>query len=362
MSIFLSCGEVSGDILVSSLVHSLRDSGYKGALWGMGGPLSEKAGVKCLWSSSQLHIMGFTQALKALPRLNRLVDLICDRILKENPEAVVVVDSPDFHIPLVRRLRRKGYDGKTIFLSPPTVWAWRKGRVVPLRELFNLCLPLFGFEDRYLRSKGVKSAWIGHPMVDSFDPPSPPPGKGVVALLPGSRGSEVNSLLPVLLPLAQILKKHGLKPVFSVASGLKERHKSDLKKNLEAEEVFHGEVKDLLRRSDLAIGASGTVAVEAMMSDRFMVVMYKSGPLEWFIYNNFMDLPFFSIPNVITGRAIYPEFLQDRCIPREIWRDVRSFLDSKKRRERVHKGLALGRSMMGSSGASSFWAKKVLDL
>lgn len=360
MSIFLSCGEASGDFLISSLALSFKKAGYRGDLWGMAGPLSKSAGVRCVWPSSNLHIMGITQAMAAFFRLNRLADDISDRILRLNPESVVVADSPDFHIPLVRRLRRKGYRGKAVFLSPPTVWAWRSGRVVPLSELFDLCLPLFGFEDRYLRSKGVQSAWIGHPMVDSFGSPTPPPGDGLVALLPGSRGSEVERLLPDLLSLSERLKCLGLRPVISVAPGLNDRSKMSMLSQLRGQETFHGEARDLLSRSDLAIGASGTVAVEAMMCDRFMAIMYRGAPLEWFVYKNLVDARFISMPNIVAGRPIYPEFLQDRCSPDVLWPVITSFLRSKKRREKVYSGLALARSKMGAAGASDFWAEAVL--
>nr|WP_321499914.1 lipid-A-disaccharide synthase [uncultured Dethiosulfovibrio sp.] len=362
MSVFLSCGEASGDNLISSFALSLRDEGYQGPLWGMGGPSSQAAGVECLWPSSELHIMGITQALKALPRLNGLADRICDEIMRRKPSKVVVADSPDFHIPLVRRLRRRGYGGKTIFLSPPTVWAWRKGRVVPLRELFDLCLPLFGFEDRYLRSYGVTSSWIGHPMVDSFGPPSSPPGDGVIALLLGSRKSEVKHLLPVLLNLARKLKRAGLRPVFSVAPSFHGAFRYDLLKKLEGQGIFTGNAANLIERSDLVVGASGTVAVEAMMSRRFMVVLYRSGALEWFVYSNFVKLPYISIPNVMTGRSLFPERLQDECNPFAIWGDIRSFMASKYRREQVYRGLDLARSKMGSPGAKVFWAKSVIEL
>lgn len=362
MSVFLSCGEASGDNLLSSLALLMRDEGYHGPLWGMGGPSSQAAGVECLWSSSELHIMGITQALKALPRLNGLADRICDEITRRKPSKVIVVDSPDFHIPLVRRLRRRGYGGKVVFLSPPTVWAWRSGRVVPLRELFDLCLPLFGFEDRYLRSHGVTSSWIGHPMVDSARQPSSPPGNGVVALLPGSRKSEVSSLLPVLIGLSRWLKKAGLRPVFSVAPSFHGTFRDDLLKQLQGQKVFTGEALDLIERSDLVVGASGTVAVEAMMARRFMVVLYRCGVLESFVYRNFVNLPYISIPNVMTGRSLFPERLQNECNPSAIWRDIRSFMASKCRRDQVYRGLDLARSQMGSSGAKNFWAKSVIEL
>lgn len=362
MSIFLSCGEPSGDGLVSALARALVDNGYDRSIWGMGGPLSVNAGVDCRWSSAELQIMGITEAMKAMPRLSRLADSIVGEICAEGPEAVVVADSPDFHIPLARRLRKRGYGGKIVFISPPTVWAWRKGRVAHLRELFDLCLPLFGFENRCLLNHGVRSGWIGHPMVESFPESIPRRGDGSVAILPGSRESEIKRLLPVLIVLAKEFKREGRNAVFSVARGLSDPLKRGLKRSLAGFDTFDGDARDLLSMSDIAVGASGTVAVEAMMSDRFMVVIYRAGALEWFVYSRFVSLPFVSIPNIMAGRKVYPELLQDRCTCENIRGVIGKYESDESLRDLTHRDLFRCRSSMGLPGAPDFWARQILSL
>lgn len=362
MSVFLSCGEASGDVLMAGLAKAMRREGYNGVLWGMGGPLSREAGVLCKWSASELQIMGITEPLKALPRLLRLADAMAASVCSLKPRAVVVVDSPDFHIPFVLRLRKKGYGGKTVFLSPPTVWAWRKGRALYLRDMFDLCLPLFGFEDRFLARQGVRSAWTGHPMAERFPKAPAPLNDGSVAILPGSRESEIKRLLPVLIPLAEKLRKDGKKVVFSVARGLKAPVKQRMVRALRNFDTFQGEAWDLLSRSHMAVGASGTVAVEAMMADRFMAVLYKAGTLECLIYKAFVDLPFVAMPNIILGREIYPELLQDRCTPRNIAMALNRYETDEAYRDRIRSGLSLCRASMGRPGAFAFWARRVLSL
>ncbi|MEA3284118.1 MAG: lipid-A-disaccharide synthase [Synergistota bacterium] len=362
MSIFLSCGEVSGDILLSSLTGALRKSGYSRPLWGMVGERGVASGVEPLWKSSELHIMGVSEALAALPRLYKLADRIVREVCRRKPEAVVVVDSPDFHIPMVRRLRKSGYLGPVVYLSPPTVWAWRKRRVIHLRELFDLNLPLFEFEHSHLVRNGVSSAWIGHPMVDTFPPPVAPSEPDSVALLPGSRGSEIRRLMPILVPLARRLEDLGMKPVFSLAPGLSRSSRDSVLEEIGNFELYRGEARELLGRCGMAAGASGTVAVEAMMSDRFMTVLYRAGSLEWFIYDNFVRLPFVSIPNVMVRRKVYPELLQERCNSSEILSSLVSYRSDRSIRCRVHGDLERCRSMMGSTGAADFWAERISRL
>lgn len=347
---------------MASLARALRAEGYSGLLWGMAGDLSEEEGVRKIWDSTELQIMGITGAAKALPRLNKLANRVVYRVMSLKPEAVVLVDSPDFHIPLTRRLRRAGYDGPVIFLSPPTVWAWRKGRVVPLRELFDLCLPLFSFEKKYLCRHGVRALWQGHPMVDEFKGRPIPPRGNRVALMPGSRSLEVRLLTPLLLQVACKLKKAGFEPVFSVAPGLKNEVKELLIKLTDGWLVDKGPGRELIESSAFVVGASGTVAVESMMLDRFMIVLYKANMLEWIVYDNFLSIAHISIPNVLAGKRIYPELLQKRANIDSVMKCIWRYLDDEGYQRWIHENLAYNRGNMGTSHASLFWARSVLEL
>ena len=165
MKIFVSCGEVSGDIYAGGFIREALKICPYAKIYGMLGPEGVKAGGVARWSYDELKLMGLLEIVPAIPRILRLKRNIAREILRVNPESVVLVDSPDFHLMLAKSLRKSGYGGKIISLSPPTVWAWRPGRVVNLRRDFDFCLPLFSFEHEYLLSHGVKSLWQSHPLV-----------------------------------------------------------------------------------------------------------------------------------------------------------------------------------------------------
>ena len=215
MSLFVSCGEASGDHYAGSLVKAIE--GKLGRCWGMLGPEGVSAGGQALWDYNQLQIMGVMEALKSVPRLVRLKNWMTNKILEDMPSCVVVIDSPDYHIPLIKDLRRRGYSKPIFYVSPPTVWAWRKRRADVIRDLKVICLPLFELEHNFYRDRGVESHWLGHPLLDDLYDYVPSPdvlnmyeGRCVVALLPGSRSAEVRRLAPVLKRSRPLFAKGGL--------------------------------------------------------------------------------------------------------------------------------------------------------
>jgi len=361
----MSCGEASGDAYAAGLIKALRALGLSDRVWGMLGPKAQEAGGEALWPSSELSIIGAVEAVAALPRLLRLKSAIVEELLTERPRAVVVIDSPDFHIPLLKRLKKSGFHAPIFYVAPPTVWAWRSGRAEALKALDVRCLPLFQFEDDALRSHGLKSLWVGHPLLDDFADYKLPrdvvlqaQGKKMVALLPGSRRSEVERLLPVLEALVEPLEARGYLPVFSVAAGLEEKSKSSLKRRLAGRRLYEGPGRDLIAASSCVVGASGTAAVEAMLLDRFMVVLYKSSWINYVLFKLLVDIKWLSIPNILAWEEIYPEFLQARArveliIPalERYWEDAKA----------VHEKLARLRSLLGKKGAYSMWARAIVE-
>ena len=295
MSIFISTGELSGDLYAAKLSAALSKTLPEDELWGMVGSLAN--GVKREWSNDQLHILGLGRIIKSLPRLFALRNQLAHAVAERKPRAVIVVDSPDFHIPLLKKIRSLGYTGPVIYVCPPTIWAWRSGRAKYLKKYCDLCLPLFHFEEDALELRGVRSFWCGHPLIDDFteyrfkrlnelyDPLR-------VALWPGSRRSEILNLLPVLEETALELRERGLHPVFSVAPGLDEASKRLILENTAGIETTQISGRDLMHSSCFVIGASGTAAVESMLLDRFMIVIYKGTPLEWRIYKTLTHTPF----------------------------------------------------------------------
>ena len=313
--------------------------------------------------------MGITEVLPAIPRLLRLRRAMVRAILERNPGTVVVIDSPDFHLGLVSTLRRAGYKGKTVCLVTPIVWAWRSGRVRALRRDFDLCLPLFSFEHRYLAERGVSSRWAVHPLVAGLKGCCAPEaltlrfeGARVVALMPGSRRYDIRYHLERLMGAARILRDDGRLPVFSIAPGLSPALAAELRERLAGFETWDGEGRELMDVAEAVAGVSGTVAVEAMLLRRYMVVIYNGSGLSWAIVRALVRIPYISIPNYLTDAPVYPELLRDRANPENIVRELYRYTDAPAVRAATDRRLEAARSAMGSGDAAAFWAEAILDL
>ena len=383
MSLFVSCGEVSGDLYAAGLVRALlrRRPALRGRIWGMMGPRTEEACGELApdlphWSYEELKLMGITEVLPAVPRLLRLRRTMVRAILERRPEAVVVVDSPDFHLSLVSRLRRAGYGGsdekmgKTVCLATPTVWAWRSGRVRALRRDFDLCLPLFSFEHRYLIERGVNSRWAVHPLVEGLGGCRAPEAlrrrigdARVIALMPGSRRYDIRYHLEQLMGAARILRDDGRLPIFSIAPGLSSALAAELRERLEGFETWDGEGRELMEAAEAVAGVSGTVAVEAMLLRRYMVVIYNGNAVSWAIARALVRIPYISIPNYLAGppgTPLYPELLRGDAQPERIVQELYRYTDDPTVRSEADRRMEEAREAMGTGDAAAFWAESIL--
>jgi len=368
-TLFISCGETSGDQYAGSLIRSLREAGFTGRIWGMIGRDSLASGAEAAWSMDELRLMGISEVLASVPRLLRLKKEITERVLLENPVAVLVVDSPDFHLPLISGLRKKGYTGKIIYLCPPTVWAWRSSRTEKLRRFCNLCLPLFGFEHDYLLRHGVPSRWVGHPLKDQLDGFTPDEslkkrleGKHVVGLLPGSRPKEIKRLLPPLIETGRIIREKGFYPLVSLAPFLPEDTRSFVMEQAGDLDIYEGSGKHILALSSAVASSSGTVAVEALLFGTFMVVLYKASFSSWLAYKLFVKTRWISTPNIVAGEEIFPELLQKRAKTGNILSCLERFFKDEQYRERVEVLMKEVRQELGTKGAVKNWAESVMEV
>ena len=408
-NIFVSCGEVSGDLYAADFIAALltRRPELRGCVWGMFGP---KALAACLpvpqrvcplgygergdwpgWSYEELKLMGVAEVIPALPRILRLRRAMVRAIMERQPSAAVLIDSPDYHLALAAALRRAGYQGRLISLIPPTVWAWRSGRVKNLRRDFDLCLPLFSFEHRFLLEHGVRSLWTAHPLVRSLRDCSVPDelrrrlneaqsaaqlgkgpvahaGKGPVALMPGSRRYDIKFHLDTLLETAHLLREEGYLPVFSIAPGLSAPLAEELRQRTRGFEVWEGEGRELMAACLAVAGVSGTVAVEAMLLRRFMVVIYNLSRATYALLKLMVHAPHISIPNYLTdatplkpgGKPLYPELLCGQAAPGNIVTELRRYLEDPERKMEIDRRLERARDAMGTGDAAAFWAECVL--
>ena len=371
MNVFVSCGEVSGDIYAASLIRELRKIDPAVKVWGMLGSESVKAGGSATWSYEELKLMGIVEVIPALPRLFRLKGTIVREVMKTLPDAAVLIDCPDFNMMLAHSLRKAGYTGKIISLIPPTVWAWRAGRVKNLKQDYDFCLPLFSFEHKFLTEHGVDSRWKSHPLVHELEGVKVSTAftekfgkRRIIALMPGSRRYDIDYHLDALLGTAEILRCKDYLPVFSVAPGLTEGIAEVLRERVSASgfELWEGEGRELMLGACAVAGVSGTVAVEAMILGRYMVVIYNMKRITYAILKHLVHVKNISIPNMLVNKIVYPELLCEAANPANIVRELERYLNDEDTRREIDAALHDARSSMGTDNAAKFWAECVVNV
>ena len=325
-------GESSGDLLGSKIIASIRDHCPDATFEGIAGPKMAQAGCKQWFSSSELSVMGIFGVLKHLPRILKVRKELTQKILKNPPDAFIGIDAPDFNLKLEEKLKHKGI--KTIHVVSPSFWAWRKNRVKVLSQSVDLLLCLFPFEEGLLKEHNVNAVFIGHPLADSIQQKidlqvarnnSELKAKIVVALMPGSRSSEIKRHAKLFLEAAKLLTKklddiEFLIPV--VDSKIEEQLKKILDQFLtDLKVTITDNAHSALSVSDLVITKSGTSTLEAALHKKPMVVVYKMSSLSyWFLKKfNIVNTEYIALPNILLGKKLVPELIQEDASSKAIF-------------------------------------------
>ena len=325
VTIGIVAGEASGDALAAALIQAVRRLRPEVRFAGIAGPKMEAAGCEVWASTEELAVRGFVEVLSHLPRLIRLRRRIARRLLQQRIPLFVGVDSPDFNLGLARWLKRKGL--RTVQFVSPSVWAWRRERLQSIGRAVDRMLALFPFEPPLYESAGVPVTYVGHPLAaDAATAGSRremrgqfklPLAQPVFALLPGSRRSEVEMHADLVLKTAAAI--HALMPDARFLVPLATRPTRDLfeaslfrlKQEALPLTLLYGHARDALMAADVALVASGTATLEAALARCPHVIFYRVKPLtEWYVRRKFL-LPYVGLPNVLAGRFVVPEFLQD---------------------------------------------------
>lgn len=338
----LVAGELSGDLLGASLIEALRRRYPEASFYGVAGPKMAAAGCEVIESIETLSLFGLTEVLPAIPRLLKLRTTLVERISSDGATCVIGIDAPDFNLGLERRLRNRGMS--TVHLVSPTVWAWRQGRVKTIARAVELMLCLFPFEPAFYGEHGVTAEYIGHPMADEIGEPLDraaarealglPSDAAVIAVLPGSRGSELKYLgetfARAAAEIARVrpavcfvtpIAKPGLRAGFEAAIG---RHAPGLSWTL-----VDGRAREVMGAADAVLLASGTATLECLLVGRPMVVAYRASALTKFLMLDvgLLKSPHVSLPNLLCERAVVPELLQNEASPARLAREVLQLLD-----------------------------------
>lgn len=338
LRIALVAGEASGDILGAGLMRALRARHPEVEFIGIGGPLMEAEGMVSYFPQERLAVMGLVEVLGRLPELLRRRRRLLKDLLAARPDAFIGIDAPDFNLDLEHRLRRAGI--ATVHYVSPSVWAWRQKRVFKIREACDLMLTLLPFEARFYEEHQVPVRFVGHPLADTIalEPDRAaararlgiPAQACVVALLPGSRGGEVARLGGLFLEAAERLhaQRPGVRFVLPCATPARRQQLEALlgSRTLPVT-LLDGQSHEALAACDAVLIASGTATLEAMLFKRPMVVAYRLAPLTYRILRRLVKSPYVSLPNLLAGRALVPELIQDAATAESLSAAILPLLD-----------------------------------
>ncbi len=366
-------GEASGERYGALLVNALR--GRMSLDWfGLGGEEMQASGVELLAHAKDLAVVGLTEALAGLPKFWRIFRRVLHEIDRRRPRFAVLIDFPDFNLRLARRLKARSVP--VIYFVSPQLWAWRPGRIRALKQTINHMLCIFPFEERIYREAGVPVTYVGHPLVDLARPTKGReeflsalglnPSRPVIALLPGSRLREIRHHLPILLEAcAQLEATHGVEFLLVRASTVEADALDHLLRNDSAGKrirVVTDDVYNCLGSADVTIVSSGTATVEAALLGTPMIVIYRVSRASAAVLRRWVRTPHYSMVNLIAGRAIVPELIQEKLTPQALVREATSLLDSPEKRKTMQSDLAEVARKLGSPGASERAADVIMKL
>ncbi len=325
LRIGIVAGEASGDILGASLIDALKQLAPNAEFRGVGGARMIAAGFQSLYDIERLAVMGLVEPLKRLPELLRMRAGLRRHFLDWHADLVVGIDAPDFNLGLELWLRQRGI--RTAHFVSPSVWAWRQGRIHKIKRAVDLMLTLFPFEEQFYRDHGVPVACVGHPLADQLPLEVDViaaraqldllADAQVVAVLPGSRGSEVAMMGQVFVDTMRWLhaRRPQLRFVVPAANALRREQLQALLQQAPELPVtlLDGRSQTAMAAADVVLMTSGTTALEALLVKKPMVVAYRLGAISHAILSRLVKTPFIALPNLLAGRELVPECLQQRA-------------------------------------------------
>jgi lipid-A-disaccharide synthase len=360
--IFLSSGEASGDLYASELLRELRKRIPSIEAFGLGGPRSRAQGAELVVDLEEISVIGLVEVVGKVPALWRAMARLVEEARKRRPDVAVLVDFSGFHLRLAKRLRQIGVP--ILYYVSPQVWAWRRGRVRRIRDLVDEMLVILPFEEAFYRGEGVRVRYVGHPLVDLVEPARDrarfcadlgiDSSRPILFLLPGSRRREIELHVPVLREVVEGLSRERpeLQMVMSRAPTVDSSWlENALGETLRKVRLLSDGTYDGLKHAAVAIVASGTATVEAALSETPMVVVYRVGRLTHALGRRFVNVPFFSMVNLIAGRELVPELIQEGMTAEAIRAHVESLLESGTAEE-MKRGLREVKEKLGGRGAS----------
>jgi lipid-A-disaccharide synthase len=370
MRVMISCGEPSGDLYAGALTRELLRLDPSAMITGFGSQRLRSAGATLVDDFQGLSVTGLLEVARVLPRTYAIYRRLLAHAAATRPDVFVAVDFPDFNFRLAQAMRKLGVP--VVYYISPQLWAWRPGRMKTMQRIADRVLVIFPFEEEIYRRAGVPVEWVGHPLLDVSADVEPratflgrlglDPTKPVVALLPGSRINEVSAILPGLVDASRIIHERlpGAQFVLARAPHLSDELFAKLSARGPSIAMIDDATDNVLAAADVALMASGTVTVQAALRECPMVVVYRLSPLTYRLGRPFVRVDTFAMANLVAGRQVVPELVQDDFTPDAVARRALPLLEDRGTAEAMRADLRAVKAKLGTPGASRRAAEAVL--
>jgi lipid-A-disaccharide synthase len=368
--ILIVAAEASADLHAARALEELLELLPGTRAFGVGGPRLRAAGLEALYPAEDLNVMGIAEVLPKVPRILAVLRGLRRAAEERRPRVALLVDSPDFNLRLAKHLKRLGV--KVVYYVSPMIWAWRRGRARKIAKVVDRMLCILPFEERFYEGTGVPARFVGHPFAERALPGDAasyrtalglPSGRTTVALLPGSRRSEIARILPPMLeaaerikalhpdvqfviPVASTLSEESLRPALARHAGLDVR-------------LVAGRADESVGASDAALVKSGTSTLETALMNRPMVVVYKMAWLSYWVARLLVRMSHFALVNILAGRTVVPELLQQEASPERMASEIERLLSDPGARRAQLDGLLEVRRSLGEPGAARRVAEEI---
>lgn len=366
--ILIIAGEASGDINAGNLAKALFESRPGLNISGIGGDCMRKAGVRIYYDIKNFSVIGLFDVLKKLPKFINLKNFILKKIKEEKPCAIILVDFSGFNLRLAKSINKKI---PVIYYVSPQVWASREGRIRTIKKYIDKMIVIFAFEKEFYKRHGIDADFVGHPLLDKPKPALAKeefinkygllPDRTNILLLPGSRKSEVSNILPVMAETAALIKQALPESQFiigksaNVEQGIFEK---TLKRFSGIDfKIIEGKTFDCLNIADFSLVASGTATLETAVMQKPFVVIYKMGMLNYLLYRPQVKVPYIGMVNIVAGKKLVPEFIQNNARAKVIADYVVYTLGKTDLLNQIRADLSQVKSLLGEPGASKRAAK-----
>lgn len=368
--VLLVAGEASGDLHAARLLAEMRRRDPGVHAFGLGGDELRAAGMETLWDSSEVAVVGITEVLSVLRKARRIFHGLLAAVEERAARCAVLVDSPELNLRLAKALKKRGVT--VVYYVSPQIWAWRRRRIRTIRRVVDRMLVLFPFEEAFYREHGVDVVHVGHPLVDEVPAleqawdrvaRQESPSTYRIALLPGSRGSEIESLGPVFLEAGRLLARElPVELVWVRAPGVeRERIEALVSRYDVPVRVVAADRLREVANAHLAVCASGTATLEVALVGTPLIVAYRVAAWSSLIARLMVRLPHFSLVNLVAERRVVPELFQGEATPERIAGEAATLLRHREAIDRMRRELGAVRGLLGEPGASARAAGAVLE-